>query len=94
MSTIKSLASEIALFMCRSSSRKSSKRSKLPLLALYDVLDTDSLRWGVCTYVATSAYASIAFMFFLFFSAMGMMSLLAASRSLTLANRSSMNVRR
>ncbi len=36
------------------------------------------------TYLATSAYVSIAFIFFLFFSAIGMISLLAASKSKTL----------
>ena len=46
------------------------------------------------TYAETSAYASNASTFFLFFSAMGWISLLAAIKSLTLRNLSSRNVLR
>lgn len=47
---------------------------------------------GAQSYAATSAYASIASMPFLFLAAIGMMSLLAAIRSVTLANFNSKNV--
>ncbi len=44
-------------------------------------------------YLATSAYASKAFTFFLFFSAIGMIPFRTASRSDTLANDNCSNVR-
>lgn len=47
-----------------------------------------------CTHAATSAYVSMASIPFLFFSAIGMISLLAAIKSCTFANRSSRKVRR
>ena len=45
-------------------------------------------------YLATSAYVSIAFIFFLFFSASGMMTLRTPSRSPTFANESFKSVLR
>lgn len=86
-----SLASTVAVgFRSALSSRKSK-----PALALW----TSQYGWdesteGGKTNLTTSAYASMALTFFLFFSAIGMRTFRAFSSSETLLNSSLMNVRR